>query len=124
MKKTTISLAGLSLALVAHTSSIAENPQGYDAVAEVGEQVERIKRYNDGEDGLNAVITYSYTAGFKAREMSDIGNLRGRTVLVKDNIETEEFPTTAGSLALRHNFTGRDAPLIAYMREAGGVVLG
>jgi amidase len=50
--------------------------------------------------------------------------LGGRTVLVKDNIETREFPTTAGSLALAGNMTGRDAPLIARMREAGGVVLG
>lgn len=129
MKKITVSLIALSLtlgslALGPVTLSAEENSADYDAVAEVGEQVERIKQYNDGEDGLNAVITYSYTAGFKARAMSDIGILRGRTVLVKDNIETEEFPTTAGSLALRYNFTRRDAPLIANMRAAGGVVLG
>ena len=124
MKRTMVSLAALSLVLATHTSGIAENPADYDAAREVGEQVERIKRYDDGEDGLNAVITYSYTAGFKAREMSDVGILRGRTVLVKDNIETQEFPTTAGSLALRYNFTRRDAPLISNLRKAGGVVLG
>jgi amidase len=45
-------------------------------------------------------------------------------VLVKDNVETREWPTTAGSLALKDNLTGRDAPLIARLREAGGVVLG
>ena len=50
--------------------------------------------------------------------------LQGRTVLVKDNIETSEWPTTAGSLALKDNATGRDAPLIARLRAAGGVVLG
>jgi amidase len=43
---------------------------------------------------------------------------------VKDNIETREWPTTAGSLALADNATGRDAPLIARLRAAGGVVLG
>lgn len=129
MKKPLVSLLAISLALgpvalgpVSHAAQ--DDPADYDAVEAVGEQVERIKQYNDGEDGLNAVITYSYTAGFKAREMSDIGILRGRTVLVKDNIETEEFPTTAGSLALQYNFTRRDAPLIANMRERGGVVLG
>ncbi|MEP1422879.1 MAG: amidase [Erythrobacter sp.] len=124
MKKPIISLVALPLAFGTTLSSAEEKPAEYDAVAAVGEQVERIKQYNDGEDGLNAVITYSFTAGFKAREMSDVGILRGRTVLVKDNIETEEFPTTAGSLALKHNFTRRDAPLIANMRAAGGVVLG
>ena len=50
--------------------------------------------------------------------------LVGRTVLVKDNIETREWPTTAGSLALANNMTRRDAPLIARLRAAGGVVLG
>ncbi|MBS1239396.1 MAG: N-carbamoylputrescine amidase, partial [Proteobacteria bacterium] len=50
--------------------------------------------------------------------------LRGAAVLVKDNIETRELPTTAGSLALKDNNTGRDAPLIMRLRAAGGVVLG
>lgn len=124
MKKPLVSLLAISIALGPVGLSAEEKPADYDAVAAVGEQVERIKQYNDGEDGLNAVITYSYTAGFKAREMSDVGILRGRTVLVKDNIETEEFATSAGSLALKNNFTRRDAPLIANMRKAGGVVLG
>jgi amidase len=52
------------------------------------------------------------------------GPLAGRTVLVKDNIETRELPTTAGSLALKDNWTRRDAPLIANLRAAGGVVMG
>ncbi|KEO90278.1 amidase [Erythrobacter longus] len=124
MKKSLVSLFAFSLALGPVTLSAEETPEDYEAVDAAGEQVERIKRYNDGEDGLNAVITYSHTAGFKAREMSDIGILRGRTVLVKDNIETEEFATTAGSLALKNNFTRRDAPLVANMRRNGGVVLG
>jgi amidase len=124
MKKCTVSLLAISLALGSPPLGAQDKTEEYDPVAAVGEQVERIKQYDAGEDGLNAVIAYSYTAGFKAREMADTGILRGRTVLVKDNIETEEFPTTAGSLALRYNFTRRDAPLIANLRAAGGVVLG
>src|SRR3546814_19795198 len=50
--------------------------------------------------------------------------LQGRTVLVKDNIETREWRTTAGSTALADNATRRDAPLIARLRANGGVVLG
>ncbi|TAD82424.1 MAG: amidase, partial [Sphingomonadales bacterium] len=42
----------------------------------------------------------------------------------KDNVETAEWPTTAGSLALKNNATGRDATLIALLRKNGGVVLG
>ncbi|MDX1381727.1 MAG: amidase, partial [Xanthomonadales bacterium] len=52
------------------------------------------------------------------------GPLHGVPVLIKDNIETGELPTTAGSLALKDNRTGRDAPLISNLREAGLVILG
>ena len=70
------------------------------------------------------MIVYSKTAGFKARALQNVEPLQGRTVLVKDNIETEEWATTAGSLALQYNFTRRDAPIIANLRRAGGMVLG
>ena len=52
------------------------------------------------------------------------GPLHGIPVLVKDNIETLSQPTTAGSLALADNDTGRDAPLVARLRSAGAVILG
>ncbi|MEN2748161.1 amidase [Sphingomonas sp. T9W2] len=53
------------------------------------------------------------------------GPLHGVPVLIKDNIETaDRIATTAGSLALRDNITGRDAPLVAYLRRAGAVILG
>nr|WP_275896072.1 amidase [Sphingomonas crusticola] len=45
-------------------------------------------------------------------------------ILIKDNIETRDMPTTAGSLALLHNAPGRDAPLVAGLRRAGAVILG
>jgi amidase len=50
--------------------------------------------------------------------------LGGVPILVKDNIETIEWPTTAGSLALTDNLTGRDADLISRLRESGAVILG
>ncbi|MEQ8412445.1 MAG: amidase [Erythrobacter sp.] len=99
-------------------------PDAFDALADIGARVERIRQYDDGPQGIHAVIAYSHTAGFKARDAIGIGLLKGRSVLVKDNIETEEWPTTAGSLALADNFTRRDAPLIANLRRNGGVVLG
>jgi len=71
---------------------------------------------------LHALIAYDASALEAPQVPGTI--LEGRTVLVKDNIETREWPTTAGSLALAGNMTGRDAPLIANLRENGGVVLG
>ncbi len=78
----------------------------------------------DDEQGLNAVIAYDPQPRAKAEAAAGSGPLFGRTVLVKDNIETREWPTTAGSLALAGNLTGRDAPLIANIRRAGGVISG
>lgn len=52
------------------------------------------------------------------------GPLHGVPILIKDNIETRELPTTAGSLALKDNQTGRDAPVAARLRSAGAVILG
>jgi len=74
------------------------------------------------DERLNSLIVYDPSA-LEAPEMPGT-LLQGRTVLVKDNIETREWPTTAGSLALADNATGRDATLIANLRENGGVVLG
>ncbi len=53
------------------------------------------------------------------------GPLHGIPVLLKDNIEARgPLPTTAGSLALANNVTGRDAALVARLRDAGMVILG
>jgi amidase len=52
------------------------------------------------------------------------GPLHGVPVLIKDNIETRASPTTAGSLALAGNRTGRDARLVGRLRERGLVILG
>ncbi|MEM9300800.1 MAG: amidase [Pseudomonadota bacterium] len=53
-----------------------------------------------------------------------LGRLHGIPVLLKDNIESRELPTTAGSLLLADNWTGRDAPLVAALRRQGAVILG
>jgi amidase len=80
---------------------------------------------------LNAVISVNPEAPAAARALDAErarGELRsplhGIPILIKDNIETRELPTTAGSLALANNHTGRDAPVVARLREAGAVILG
>lgn len=53
------------------------------------------------------------------------GPLHGRAVLVKDNVDTVDLPTTAGSLVLAQRPNPvQDAALVARLREAGMVVLG
>lgn len=50
--------------------------------------------------------------------------LHGIPVLIKDNVEVAGLPTTAGSLALAGNNTGRDAPIVTRLRAVGAVILG
>jgi amidase len=81
---------------------------------------------------LHSVIAVNPDALAQARALDaerKAGNVRGPLhgipILIKDNIETADpMPTTAGSLALRDNMTRRDAPMVAYLRRAGAVILG
>jgi amidase len=108
-----------ALAVLFALSSPASADPGDDAAAHLA----RIAQLDDAGPELNSVIVVNPNAPAEARAVAALP-LGGRTVLVKDNIETREWPTTAGSLALANNRTGRDAPLIARLRAAGGVVLG
>ncbi|WP_164155976.1 amidase [Sandarakinorhabdus rubra] len=78
---------------------------------------------------LNAVIAVDPTALDQARALDRQkkarGPLHGLPILVKDNVDVAgPLPTTAGSLALKDNVTGRDAPFVARLRAAGAVLIG
>lgn len=116
------SLAGLGL-LAALSVPASANP-AEDASTAAQQYSERIEALDDQGPEIGAVIVHAADAAEQAMAVQDSTLLAGRTVLVKDNIETREWPTTAGSLALKDNATGRDAPLITRIREGGGVILG
>jgi amidase len=118
-----ISAAMLAIAMAAAPATAETAAQ---RAAEAKAYLATIARLDDAEKGpqLNAVIAANPAAPQEAARLAGTGPLDGRTVLVKDNVETREWPTTAGSLALATNRTGRDAPLITRLRAAGGVVLG
>ncbi len=81
---------------------------------------------------LNAVIALNPHALADARKLDAErkagrvrGPLHGIPVLLKDNIESaDDTATTAGSLALKDNVTGRDAPLVKRLTDAGAVIIG
>jgi amidase len=119
--KICLSASLVSLALASSAQGALAN-QGAAGATEA--HAMRIAIIDDAGPELNAVIAYDPLAWKQSEAMRDTGILRGRSILVKDNIETREWPTTGGSLALKDNWTRRDAPMIAYLRKAGGVVLG
>lgn len=110
-----------------------EPPEGAVAVLDESSAEGRarfaLERIEELNPRLNAVIAVDPTALEQARsldrEAPPHGPLHGMPILVKDNIETAgPLPTTAGSLALIDNVTGRDAPLVVKLREAGAVIVG
>jgi indoleacetamide hydrolase len=53
-----------------------------------------------------------------------LGPLHGLPIPVKDSINTRDYPTTAGTAALRHFRPAVDAPLVTQLRAAGAILLG
>jgi amidase len=89
---------------------------------------EALARIARDDARLHAVIAANPAAVAQARAADRRrmarGPLFGRPILIKDNIETADQPTTAGSLALAANDTRRDAALVAGLRAAGAIILG
>jgi Asp-tRNA(Asn)/Glu-tRNA(Gln) amidotransferase A subunit family amidase len=52
------------------------------------------------------------------------GPLHGIPIVVKDNFETADMPTTGGTLALTGFMTGRDAFQVKRLRDAGVIIIG
>ena len=52
------------------------------------------------------------------------GPLHGIPVLLKDNINTTDMPTTAGSIALEGNIPLNEATITTKLEEAGAIILG
>ena len=118
----------LLLPLLTLTGACAAIPRAdmVSPASQTAVYLQRIDAIDDHGPQLNAVIAINPNALRDTAAASLKGGpLAGKAVLVKDNIETRDpMATTAGSLALKDNITGRDAPLVARMRAAGVVILG
>lgn len=92
----------------------------------------RIAKYDQGGFKLNSIMEINPEAIFIAegldqeRKVSGArGPLHGIPVLLKDNIETNDFMhTSAGTLALENHLGYTDAFLVEKLRKAGAVILG
>jgi indoleacetamide hydrolase len=54
----------------------------------------------------------------------DIGPLHGLPLALKDNLDTADMPTTAGTPGLRNNRPAKNAPIVQAMLDAGMIILG
>ena len=91
----------------------------------------RIAAYDKVGPMLNSFIHINANALEEARAR-DRDRSRGRAhgplfgipVLLKDNINTADMPTTAGSVALAGSIPPNDAFITEKLREAGAIILG
>jgi aspartyl-tRNA(Asn)/glutamyl-tRNA(Gln) amidotransferase subunit A len=102
----------------------------FSAVELTTASLQRIEATNED---LGAFVTWSAEAALAAAEAVDAdlaagvdrGPLQGIPLAVKDIIATKDMPTTANSRILDPVWgAGRDAPVVARLRDAGGVVVG
>jgi Asp-tRNA(Asn)/Glu-tRNA(Gln) amidotransferase A subunit family amidase len=91
----------------------------------------RIRAYDLQGPRLNAMISMAprilETADALDRERAQRGPrgpLHGIPIVVKDNFETTDMPTTAGTVALTGFMTGRDAFQVKRLRDAGAIIIG
>jgi amidase len=93
--------------------------------------LDRIAAYDHQGPRLNAVIALNPKALSEAHMLDDErkrrrarGPLHGIPVLLKDNFETKDMPTTGGCLALSGVRPAHDAFQAQKLREAGAIILG
>lgn len=98
----------------------------------VAAYLKRIEMHDQQGSTLNAVISVNAKALAQAAALDRAhkasgrlqGPLHGIPVLVKDNIDTTEVPTSYGSVAFANHVPPQDATVIAKLRAAGAIILG
>ncbi|MFX3634556.1 MAG: amidase family protein [Candidatus Pristimantibacillus sp.] len=90
----------------------------------------RIEKYDDNGPKLNSIITINDDAIATAEKLDAErskqgarGPLHGIPVILKDNFDTADMPTTGGSLALKDSMPEDDAYQVKKLREAGAIIL-
>lgn len=94
----------------------------------VTELLARIKANKD----LNAFITVNEVAVLEAAKAADadvkagkpLGKLHGVPFAIKDNIDVQGLPTTAGTPALENHYPNDDAAIVAALKKEGAIILG
>jgi amidase len=96
----------------------------------VEQYLRRIEAYDKNGPSLNAIVLTNPDALKTADELDrrfkqsgPVGPMHCVPIIVKDNYETIDMPTTAGSLSLKGMMTGKDAFIVKRLRVAGGVII-
>ena len=113
-------IAEIHAAMRAGTLTCRELVSGY---------LQRIAAYDKNGPAINAIIVVNPAALVVADSLDRrfanrgmVGSLHCIPMIVKDNFETTDLPTTAGSLSLQGMMPKQDAFMVRRIREAGAIV--
>src|SRR6056297_3237810 len=114
-------------------SELMENYEnGNYSIADVTEAyLQRIEEIDQNGPALNSMIYINPEAMETARKLDEelqAGNKRGLLhgvpIVLKDNIDTNDMPTTAGARAMEGSIPPEDAFITKKLRDAGAIILG
>lgn len=117
-------------------ATIADINRAFEAGALTSQQLvqlylNRISAYEDSETFLNAITTINPKALETAAALDEERKLKGPRsplhgipVLLKDNIDTFDLPTSNGSVILKNAIPPDDAYITKSLRDAGAIILG
>jgi amidase len=96
----------------------------------VADYLKRIEDFDKQGPGLNSVMFVNPQAIEIARQLDkelkdgkSRGPLHGIPVILKDNIDTYDMPTTAGATVLRGSYPPNDSYITKKLRDAGAVIM-
>jgi mandelamide amidase len=94
------------------------------AVSAVQAALDRAEQFKD----LNAFIIVNKDGALAAAAQVDTGEktgaLAGLPIVVKDNINTADMPTSGGTPALQNARASRNAPSLEKLLDAGAIIVG
>jgi amidase len=97
----------------------------------VTDYLKRIEDLDKGGPNLNSVIFINPKAIEVAKQLDlelkagkSRGPLHGIPIILKDNINTYDMPTTAGATVLRDSYPPQDSYITSKLRDAGAVIIG
>ncbi len=129
------SIARAQRAIDLDAATITEINAAFDAgtlssVQLVTRYLARIAAYDRQGPAIHAVITLNPKALETARALDAERNAKGKRsplhgipIVLKDNYDTRDLPTTGGSVLLEGYVPARDAVLVQKLRDAGAIVL-
>lgn len=127
--------AALAATIDLDTATVADINNAFDSGTLTSEKLvkmylKRIDAYDKKGPAINTVITLNDKAIEQARALDKERKTKGARspmhgipIVLKDNFDTYDMPTTAGSLLLKGSVPPDDAFVVKKLRDAGAVIL-